>query len=636
SIGYSACHWCHVMERESFENKSIADLLNQHFVSIKVDREERPDLDKIYMKAVQMLTGRGGWPMSVFMTPDLRPFYGGTYFPPESRMGMPGFKDIIVQLAQLWEKDKARIQMAAAETTKRLTDTKTSRGKLRRQLAEAATQSLTKSFDKVNGGFGGAPKFPPSGSLELLLREYRRTGETQLLDMVEHTLDRMAVGGLYDLVGGGFHRYTVEETWLVPHFEKMLYDNALLTRVYLDAWLVLGKGRYRQVATETLDFVLREMQDPAGGFHSTLDADSEGEEGKFYVWSRKEIERLLPPDQARATIAHFGVTKKGNFEGHTIFRTENTLEETARELGLEPPLLQAQLHDALKALYKYRETRVHPHKDDKVLTAWNGLMISAMVKGYRVLGDERYLKASERAAAFFLEKMRTPDGDLLRVFRDGRAAGKGFLDDHAFLADALLDLFETTGHLQWLREADAITTAMNQKFGDKDGGFFYTEKGQADLINRERCEMDNAIPSPNAIAARVLIRLARLTDRPRLEQAGERALSSAVPMGIQYPSAFMHTWCAMDLLLTPPRDLVIAGRENAERVLIRTAWKRYDPNLAIIPWDPKGADAAELQKLCPLVEGRRAINGKPAAYLCEARTCRPAVQTSKELEELLP
>ena len=626
SIGYSACHWCHVMERESFTDETIAAALNRAFVCIKVDREERPDLDRVYMKAVQLMTGRGGWPLSAFLTPDLEPFYGGTYFPPEDRHGLPGFLRVVTEIARLWQEDRQRLLSGAKEMLRHLrAETGGTGGALDREPIRLALAELDQEFDEEHGGFGGAPKFPPAGAIELLLREHARTGNDRLLHMARRTLDAMARGGIRDHLGGGFHRYAVDDQWLVPHFEKMLYDNALLARLYLDGWLATSEPRFRQVAAEILDFVLREMTDPGGGFHSAFDADSEGVEGKYYVWSRQEIQRLLPPEDADAFLAAYGVTPAGNFEGRSILHLPGPSA---------PAPDDARLAACRARLLAARAARVPPARDDKVLTDWNALMVSALVRGYLVLDNPRYRAAAERAAAFLLDTMHA-SGPLLRVCRHGQARTPGFLDDYAYLADALLDLFAATGNPRWFQAARTLAGEMLAAFGDPDGGgFFHSRAGDPHLLVRERCFLDEARPSPNAIAARVLLRLSRLLEEDSLRQQAERALAAAVSFGRRFPTALAHTWCVLDDLLAPPEELVIVGDScsPAWHALRRVTSQFYRPNLQTVladsgvfwPDDPP-----------PLLRSRQPADAPPAAYLCRNHACLPPVATPEQLQALL-
>ncbi|NQT92017.1 MAG: thioredoxin domain-containing protein, partial [Lentisphaerae bacterium] len=518
SIGYSSCHWCHVMERESFENPEIAEVLNREFVSIKVDREERPDIDAVYMDAVQMMTGSGGWPLSVFLAPDQRPFFGGTYFPPEDRYGRPGFLRVLLNIAEIWREKRGEVMESAdalTEALQRAPGTTAEAGALEGAVIRHTIAELGRSFDKRWGGFGSAPKFPSAGAVSLLLREHARSGDPSSLHMARHTLDRMAAGGMYDHVGGGFHRYSVDERWLVPHFEKMLYDNALLSRVYLDAFLLTDDAGYARVARETLDYVARDLSDPAGGFHSSEDADSEGVEGKFYVWGVPEIEKILG-DDAVAFMRRYGVSGKGNFEGENILHLADAVADPSMTRMLDL-LLQA------------RALRVAPAKDDKVLASWNGLMISSFARGYEVLGERRFLDAATKAGRFL--RLTLVEGDELRhAYRGGRAGGPAFLDDYAAVANAFVDLYEATFDLEWLYAAEKLAATMVTLFGDEEGGFFMTSERHDTLVARRKPLVDGSVPSGNSLAAIVLVRLSSLTGRDDLRSSAESILRAAMPM----------------------------------------------------------------------------------------------------------
>jgi uncharacterized protein YyaL (SSP411 family) len=568
SIGYSACHWCHVMEVESFENEAIARILNEHFVSIKVDREERPDLDEVYMLATQLITRSGGWPMSVFLTPELKPFYAGTYFPPEDRFGRPGFANLLRHLADAWEHRRDEVLRSADQIAAAVAEYGSLQGEpgeLGPDLAPAAAQAMLADFDSVNGGFGGAPKFPPSMRLTLMLREYRRTQDQRLIRAVTTTLDRMARGGIYDQVGGGFHRYSVDEIWLVPHFEKMLYDNALLAPVYLDSYETTGNEYHARIGREVLDYVLREMTDPRGGFYSTLDADSEGHEGKFYLWSPAEVEAILGPEDAALFCRVYDITADGNFEGKSIPNLiARPVEERAAELGMEPAALWAKLDGLREWLREARSHRIWPGLDDKVLTAWNGLMIRAMAAGYRVLGDDRYRAAAERAAEFILTTMQA-EGRLLRSYREGQARLNGYLEDYSFLIVALLDLSEATGAGgpqrgpgnrsaatqgggRWQSEAERLLAVMNEQFWDEgQGGYFFTAHDHEPLIARMKSNEDGAVPSGNSMAALALVRLAALTGNAGCREKAGRLLASYAEVMRRAPAAFANMLLAADL-----------------------------------------------------------------------------------------
>src|SRR4029079_2582812 len=505
SIGYSACHWCHVMERESFENEAIAALMNRWFVCVKVDREERPDLDEIYMAAtVAMNQGQGGWPMTVFLTPEQQPFFAGTYFPPEGRWGRPGFSELLMKIADIWSRDSNGLRHQAQELTARLqrewqTPAPVSVGE---QVLDAVVPEFQQEFDARFGGFGGAPKFPPAAALSLLLRCHRRTGDPMALQMVKTTLDAMAAGGMYDHIGGGFARYSTDERWLVPHFEKMLYDNALLARTYLEAYQVTKQTSYRQVTTEVLDYILREMTDPAGGFYSATDADSEGVEGKFFVWTPTEIQTVLQnSEDTRRFCACYDITEPGNWEHRSIPNRLRPIEVVSKELNLTLDELYETIHRVRPLLYRARQERIPPGLDDKVITAWNGMMISAMAEAGRVFGSNRYIDGAMRAADFLLSVHRTSQGTLLRTSRQGRAHLDGVLEDYAYLAEGLIDLYEASGQERYLTAALQCGERMVGSFRDEDQGGFYTTANQHEaLIIRAREGADGAIPSGNAVA----------------------------------------------------------------------------------------------------------------------------------------
>jgi len=549
SVGYSTCHWCHVMERESFENAEVARLINEHFIAIKVDREERPDVDEVYMTATQLLTGRGGWPNSVWLTPDRKPWYAGTYFPPEDRAGMPGFKTVLTRLADIWKERRQDVETQADQLVAAMRQASAvpvaDGDVLTRDLVTVAVNALRASFDERNGGFGGAPKFPPHSSLRLLLYEARRTGDESILNMVTHTLDAMALGGIHDHVGGGFHRYSTDTRWFLPHFEKMLYDNAQLARVYAEAFLITPDREYHRVAIGICDWVLREMTDPAGGFRSALDADSEGQEGKFYLWTRDQIHDILGSDEGELFCRIYNVQADGNFRdevtgdkpGTNILYLTRRLEQIAQAERIDPHQLRERLAVACGKLLGRRSQRVRPHLDDKVLTSWNGLMIGSLAHAGRALSQPRYTQAAQRAADFILETMMA-DGRLLRSYRDGQAKLNAYLDDYAFLADGLLELHQATGQPRYLGEAQRLTDAMLSRFGDASGGgFFFTADGHEDLLLRSKDPFDRAIPSGNSVAAGVLTTLGRLTDRARYSEQAAATLQAFQSVVRRAPNA---------------------------------------------------------------------------------------------------
>jgi len=633
SIGYSACHWCHVMERESFENEEIARLMNERFVNIKVDREERPDLDQIYMNAVQMMTRHGGWPLTVFLTPDLVPFYGGTYFPPEDRHQMPGFPRILAAVSEAYRSRPEEVRQSAEEILnelRRMGAAHESAESIGTQLLENAHRGLARSYDPRHGGFGGAPKFPSSMSLEFLLRTHSRGGDAGALEMVTHSCRRMAEGGMYDQLGGGFHRYSTDAHWLVPHFEKMLYDNALLSRLYLHAFQATGEGFFRRIVEETLGYVLREMTDPSGAFYSTQDADSEGVEGKFFVWDKEEAESLLGPEDARLFCAYYDVTEGGNFEEQNILHVSKGSEELARELNVSAERLAEAVERGRGILFTERERRVKPGRDEKVITAWNGLMLEAFAEAAAVLERDDYRQAAERNAEFILERL-VSDGLLLHVYKDGRAKHVGFLDDYAFVVSGLVTLYETTGRVRWLEAAVRLADRMIEEFWDVEGGgFFYNGKSGEQLIVRNKDYFDNATPSGNSVAAEALLRLSVLTgneDHGRKAVNVLRLIRDAVE---RYPSAFGYALGAFDFYLSTPKEIVLVPGPDEEgaRALRREIWGRYLPNKIVAEAKEEDTGASEL---VPLLRERTAAAGRATAYVCESYTCLQPVNTPEEL-----
>jgi uncharacterized protein len=612
SIGYSACHWCHVMERESFEDPQTAELMNARFVSIKLDREERPDLDAIYMEACQAMTGAGGWPLNVFLTPEQVPFYAGTYFPPESRMGMPGWRSVLEAVADAWEERRDEIRAGGERIAERLSGgalLAASKEPLDPRALDAAVAGLRSQYDRAHGGFGGAPKFPPASALELLLRR----GETE---MTSHTLRAMASGGMYDQVGGGFARYSVDPYWLVPHFEKMLYDNALLARAYLHGWQVTGDPLFRRVCEETLDWALREMRGPEGGFFSALDADSEGVEGKFYVWTVGELQQALDgePD-AEEAIAWFGATDRGNFEG--------------RNIPVRGPGSPERLDDWRRRLYEVRSERVWPGLDDKRLASWNALMISALADAGAVLERSDYLDAASACADFVLRDLRDGEGRLLRTWKDGRAKLNAYLEDHAFLLEALLTLYEASFDSRWFAEARALADTMIERFGDeRNGGFFETSSDHERLVARRKDLEDHPIPSGNASAAYGLLRLAALTGEHDYEVRAVSVLRLLHELAPKHPQAFGHLLQALDFHLSPVKEVALVGDDVAplERV-VRAAFR---PHLVLA-----ASPAAGAANGVPLLEGRSPVDGRAAAYVCEHFACKAPVTQPEELERLL-
>jgi uncharacterized protein YyaL (SSP411 family)/aryl-alcohol dehydrogenase-like predicted oxidoreductase len=627
SIGYSSCHWCHVMERESFEDESIAALMNKHFVCVKVDREERPDLDEIYMAATVTLNhGQGGWPMTVFLTPDQQPFFAGTYYPPTDKYGRPGFPTLLKRIADLWERDRDTARQQAAQLTERLRQQSHRAAPLPVGEAEiaAAAAHFAASFDPVHGGFGPAPKFPAATGLSLLLRYHRRTGDAHVLHMVRTTLDAMARGGIYDQIGGGFARYSTDERWLVPHFEKMLYDNALLARTYLEAFQVTEDPFYARIATEVLDYILREMTSPEGGFYSATDADSEGEEGKFFVWAPGEIEAILGAEEARRFCAYYDITPPGNWEGKSIPNVRRTLEQAAARLGISAEELQASLDRSRPKVYEARRRRVPPGLDDKILTAWNGMMISAMAEGSRVLEDRRYVEAAVRAADFLLATLVKPDGRLLRTYRTGKAHLDAYLEDYAYLSEALIDLYEASGTPRYLHEAARLAEILMDEFTDEETGALYTTaRDHEALILRRREGTDGATPSGNAVAASALARLSFHLDRADLRSAAERAIIAYGKQISLYPHAFAKSLAVIDLLLEGPVELALIGTPGEDRfeTLRREVGRHYLPNRIIAHHDPSAGDPPPF----PLLQGKGLVNGRAALYICRNFACRAPI-----------
>jgi hypothetical protein len=641
SIGYSACHWCHVMEHESFENEAIAAVMNAHFVCIKVDREERPDLDQIYMNAVQLMTRHGGWPMSVFLTPELKPFFGGTYWPPESRMGMPGFRDILLKVHEAWTSRRGELTHSADELTRAVREIAAMSGErtgLDESLLRRAMQRLTSIADRRYGGFGGAPKFPHSMDLRLLLRCWKRFNDADSLAVSRLTLDRMAAGGIYDHLGGGFHRYSTDERWLAPHFEKMLYDNALLVPVYLEAFQATGEPQYARVSRETLDYVLREMTQPEGGFYSTQDADSEGEEGKFFVWSQDEIDRLLGPEDARVFNYCYDVTPEGNWEGKAILNRPKTDAQAAKVLGIDQVELARVLAQSRQRLFEVREARVHPGRDDKVLVSWNGMMISALAAGAQVLGEERYAKAARDAADFILRALRTDSGGLLHSYKDGQARFNAYLDDYACLVDGLVDLYQATFEARYLDDAVALAGKMIALFhDDASQGFFYTSSDHEELIARNKEAQDGSTPSGNSMAASALLRLGRLCGRLDFEETAVGTLEFLSTVLAQSPTAAGQALLALDFLLGQTREIAIVDGSRPEESdeVLRVLHARFLPNKIVVRKTAEMTDETLPAALAPLLEGKVARAGSATIYLCDHGTCGSPVVGVKQLEARL-
>ena len=632
SIGYSACHWCHVMERESFENEAIAKLMNENFVNIKVDREERPDLDQIYMNAVQMMTGHGGWPMTMFLTPDGIPFYGGTYFPPEDRYNMPGFPRVLISVADAYRSQPdqvAHTSTAILGELRRVGLATPSREMLTTDLLDSSYRRIVASYDRANGGFGNAPKFPPAMTLEFLMHLHYRNGSSESLEMVDDTCRKMAEGGMYDQLGGGFHRYSTDARWLVPHFEKMLYDNALLSRVYLHLYQLTKSDFARRIAEETLDYVMREMTDASGGFYSTQDADSEGEEGKFFVWTKDEVVDALGSKDAEVFSDYFDVTEAGNFEGRNILHVNATIEDVSARHDISTDQARAIIECGRKMLFDIRERRIKPARDEKILTAWNGLMLASFAEASAILGRDDYRNVAESNAEFLLTNL-SRDGLLLRTYKDGEAKLNAYLEDYACLIEGLVSLFEATGTLKWLQHAVVLTDKVIEEFwDDQDGGFFFTGKSHEQLIVRSKDFMDNATPSGNSVAAFALERLGLLTGNEGYKRHATTILRLLADQIRRYPSAFSWALCAVDFYLSTPKEIAIVGPQPGPELdeFVRIAWQTYLPNRVIVC---SGGDPQEEQTLIPLLEGRVPTK-RPRAYVCEAYTCQTPAETPAEL-----
>jgi uncharacterized protein YyaL (SSP411 family) len=632
SIGYSACHWCHVMAHESFENEKIARLMNEKFINIKVDREERPDLDAIYMEAVQLIGGSGGWPLTVFLTPDREPFYGGTYFPPEDKHSLPGFERVLNAAASAYKDRRDQVINAANQLVAHLNQTSgviADSGQVSAHTLTNAYVSLKSLGDPQNGGFGLAPKFPQPMVLEYLLRHWYRTGDTEALSMVENALVKMAKGGIYDQIGGGFHRYSVDAKWLVPHFEKMLYDNALLSRIYTRAYQATGNDLFKRIACETLDYVIRQMRDSSGGFYSTQDADSEGVEGKYYIWTPDEIVNILGREDGELFYRYFGVTERGNFEGSNILSKVVDEEVLAAELGIDPVDLIARIEMSKKLLLTRRSTRISPHRDEKILCSWNGLMLTAFAEAAIVFDRQDYLEVAIDNAKFLTEVMYK-DGRLSHSFKDGRGTEQSFLQDYAFICEALVRLYQATFNENWLSLTLSLADGMIALFWDEDRRSFYdTGEGQRDLLVRPRNVYDNALPSGSSAAAMVLLYLSRLTDNSRYERIALHAMNQMVQMIAQYPLGFGNWLCDIDFYLSQPKELVVTGRpEDIEtKLIINTIARYYLPNAVQARVDP-GNTSLNI----PLLKDRMMIDNLPTVYICEGFTCKAPLTDRFELE----
>ncbi|CAN5643758.1 thioredoxin domain-containing protein [soil metagenome] len=632
SIGYSACHWCHVMEHESFEDEETARLMNENFVNIKIDLEERPDVDQIYMTFVQLTSGHGGYPLNVFLTPDKLPFFGGTYFPPVNRYNMPSFQRVLLSIAETWRERRDELLHSANEVLgeiRRVGLTDATGAELSKDQLDSALQSFVKYFDAANGGFGGAPKFPPPMSLEFLLRYYKRTGSENALEMVKKTCTKMAHGGIYDQLGGGFHRYTVDAIWLTPHFEKMLYDNAQLARIYLHLFQVTKDEFYKRIAVETLEYVRREMLDKKGGFYTAQDADSEGVEGKFFVWTPEEVTEILGETDAQIFHFYYAVSEDGNFEEKNILNVKNSIAETAEALKISAEKLKKVLERGREKLFTTREKRIKPFRDEKVLTAWNGLMLATFSEASAILENQDYLEIARKNADFILENLQK-DGYLLRSWKDGEAKLNAYLEDYANFADGLIELFQVSGEVKYLKEAKRVADLLITEFWDEEGGaFFFTASNHEELLVRSKDFYDNATPSGNSAAADVLLKLSHLVGDEKYERFAVAVLRLVAPQIRRYPQAFGRSLSVLEFYLYSTKEIVILGEKGNE--LEREVWNTFLPNKVLV----LAENAEENAEFIPLLQERKMIDEKPTAYVCENFTCQKPVTAAEELKEQL-
>ena len=646
SIGYSTCHWCHVMERESFEDTEVAELMNETFVCIKVDREERPDIDAVYMAVCQAMTGTGGWPLTIIMTPEKKPFYAGTYIPKESRFGLTGMKELVPRIKRLWEQRRRELEDSAERIISSIKETQETAGQeLGEEILHRCYDNLFEIFDEQNGGFGHGRKFPAPHNLSFLLRYWRRTGDEWALRMVEKTLEKMRLGGVYDHVGLGFHRYSTDSKWLVPHFEKMLYDQAMLVIAYTEAYRATGKGEYAQTAREILTYVLRDMTASEGGFYSAEDADSEGEEGKFYLWTEEEIRQILSKEEAETIIKFYGFQKEGNFEdeatrkktGKNILYLKKSLREIASDLETPLEEIQERLEEARRKLFVARKKRVHPGKDDKILTDWNGLMIAALAKAAQVFDESKYLDAAEKAANFILAKMRDSAGWLYHRYREGENAILGFLDDYAFFIHGLIELYEASFETKYLREAVILTEYVLEHFWDeKNGGFYFSSDGAENVLVRRKEIFDAAYPSGNSVAALNLLRLARITAKVEYEEKAAQIFRTFSKDVSRTPMGYTQLMVALDFALGPSFEVVVAGNSQADdtKNMLKTLREKFVPNKVVLLL-PSEEESPEIVHLAEFTKNLKSIGGKATAYVCQKYNCKfPTTDTKKILEFL--
>ena len=637
SIGYSACHWCHVMERESFENENIAAIMNELFINIKVDREERPDLDEIYMNAIQAMTRQGGWPMTVFLTPDLKPFFGGTYYPPEDRYGRPGFPKVMHAVAEAFNEKHTQVLDQAEQLTQQLNRMSNlvdpNISELTDELMTKAFQQYRSQFDSQYGGFGNAPKFPPSMGLPFLLRYWQHSGNANALEMVELTLQKMARGGLYDQLGGGFHRYSTDQRWLVPHFEKMLYDNAQLVVAYFEAYQATQNDFYRDIATETLDYVLREMYDAEiGGFYSTQDADSEGVEGKFFVWEPSEIEDIIGDENAEIFCEYYDITPHGNFEGESILHVQTPSNIFARKLRMDQNELNALLADGRQKLFAEREKRIKPGLDDKILTSWNGIMIRGMAMGYQLTGNREYLTACEKSAEFVITTLTQENGLLYRTYRAGKSHLNAYLEDYSYFIAGLIALYEASFNPKWLSEAERLTDLMIEQFGDENGeGFFFTGKAHESLIVQSKSAYDGATPSGASMAIHSLLRVAKHLDKPELHDKAVRTLRLYYHQMDVMPTGSGQLLCELGFLLSTPKEIAIIGdkAEAKTKAMLAALHGLYLPHKIVALSEPTE------ETMLPLLVNKPQIDNSVTAYVCENYVCQEPTTDVEAFVEML-
>ncbi|MEP6925727.1 MAG: thioredoxin domain-containing protein [Pyrinomonadaceae bacterium] len=633
SVGYSSCHWCHVMEHESFENEEIANLMNEKFINLKVDKEERPDVDQIYMNFIQLTSGHGGHPMTVFLTPEGIPFFGGTYFPPVRRYNMPSFPEILESVSAGYRTRREEIETSVVGILgelRRIGLAEASNLSLSNEQLDSAFRVIAKSYDRTNGGFGGAPKFPAPMTLEFCLKYWARTRDKNALEIVANSCRQMAMGGIYDQLGGGFHRYTVDANWLTPHFEKMLYDNAQLAKIYLHVWQATQDPFFRQIAIDTLEYIAREMTDEQGGFYSATDADSEGEEGKFFIWTPAEIKEILGAEDAKIFNYHFDVSETGNFEAHNILNVRQSNAESAEQLNISVEKLTEVLERGKNLLYEKRANRVPPFRDEKVLTAWNGLMLAAFAEAGAILENPEFIATATKNADFVLSNLIDEDGFLLRSWKDGTAKIRAFVEDYANYADGLIELYQATGELRWLTAAKNLTDQMLAEFWDEeDGGFFFASKSAEELIIRSKDYFDNATPSGNSVALDVLLKLAVLTGDENYHAHATALFRLMNNFMRRYPQAFGRALSAFDFYLNSIKEIVVIGANNPDRAaLLQTVYSRYISNKIVVVSDESDHEAAEIVQL---LQERTMIDGHATVYLCENFTCQQPVTTAEDL-----